>query len=721
MFFRQTRQRIKTPTVIQMEAVECGAASLGIVLGYFGAYYSLEELRVRCGVTRDGSNALNLVKAARHYGLNATGFKAASIEELKTHSLPLIVFWKFQHFFVVEGWNKNSIFINDPASGPRKISYEEFDANFTGVALQFEKTPAFKTTKAPKKLLSLIKERMHAVKGPLVFLTLCGIGLLVPGLFMPAVSRVFFDNVLYQRFLREAFPIFMIILGLSLLSFLFTWMQNKYLSRLNLRLLAVFSIDFLWHLLHLPLQFYAQRFSGEVAYRTKLNDSVAKTLTGTLAPTFLNACLIVFYALVMTSFDKTIALIGMLSALINLLILWKINRSRIDAYARLQQEVSGVYSFSIGTLQNIETVKAAGNEDDVFARRAGYGAKKLNASSEISAKDVLLTSFPPFLQGLAITALIGIGGWRILHGDLTVGMLMALQALMTSFLLPVNQLVNLGSTLQTLKIDVDRLNDALKYPVDVVYKKEEDAQNFKKMQGHLELRNVTFGYSPLDPPLIENFSFKLEPGQRIAFVGPTGCGKSTLSKLISGLYQPWSGEILYDGQPLKNIPRSVFTTSVGLVDQRIVLFAGTIRDNLTLWDKAISDEAVVKAAKDACIHDEIVQRTGAYETRVIENGMNFSGGQRQRLEIAKSLVYSPRILILDEATSTLDSLSELEISRNIRKRGCTCVMIAHRLSTIQECDEIIVLNHGKISERGTHEELKTRQGLYQDLCKREQP
>ncbi len=714
-------KRNRTPTVIQMEAVECGAAALAIVLGHYGSFIPLEELRIKCGVTRDGSNALNIIKAAKNYGLQGRGVKC-EVEDLKKQSLPLIVFWGFNHFLVVENFGKKYVYINDPASGPRRVTYAEFDENFTGVALIFETTAEFKKTKGPRKLWTLLYERLYDVKGPLLYLVLCGIGLLFPGLFLPAVNQVFFDHVFQGGYLNWIYPIFVIIFVLAAVSFLFTWLQTKFLNRLYLRLSATFSMAFFWHLLHLPLQFYAQRYHGEISFRLRLNAMSAKTLTSSLAPTIVNIGLIIFYATVMFAYDVVIAIIGVVAAIANLLILWIINRSRNDAYARMQQEQGKSIGFSLGALQNIETIKAAGNEGDFFSRWAGYNTKKSNAQTEIFTKDVILTSFPPLLQGLSLTALLTIGAWRIVHGDLTVGMLMALQALMTAFLLPINQLVGLGSILQTLKVDVDRLNDVIKNKIDPIYISESknEMEVSKKLDGFLELKNVTFGYSPVDPPLIENFSFSLKPGQRIAFVGPTGSGKSTLAKLISGLYQPWDGQILYDGVPLGDLPRPVFTNSVGLVDQVVLLFAGTIRDNLTLWDKTITDEELMRASKDASIHDEILTRLGAYDAKVDENGRNFSGGQRQRMEIAKALVTNPRVLIMDEATSTLDSMTELQISQNIRKRGCTCVMVAHRLSTIRDCDEIIVLSRGKIVQRGKHDELKKEEGIYQDLVIKEQ-
>lgn len=720
-FTHQWHKRCRTPTVIQMEAVECGAASLAIILGYYGRYVPLEELRIACGVTRDGSNALNILKAAQNYGLDARGYKV-EMNELSTVETPFIAFWNFNHFLVVEGVGKKDIYVNNPASGPGRLSYEDFDEGFTGVAITFEPNESFVKGGKPLQLWPAIKERLNNVKLSTAYICTAGFFLFFPTLAIPAVTRIFYDNVLGNNQLNWKWGITAALLWISILIACLTGLQQFFLNRLNARLSIRFSSDFLWHILRLPIPFYAQRFGGEIAYRASLNDSVTTTMTGNLATTAINLFLIVFYAVVMIQYDLVIASIGIFAGLINILSLTIITRSRTDAYTRMRQESGKSIGFAIGALKNMEAIKAAGNESDFFSRWAGYFAKSVNAQREISTKDVVLTSVPFLLQSLSTAALLGIGAWRILKGDLSIGMLLALQALLSAFLSPLIQMVNLGSTLQTLKIDVARLNDVLKNKVDKIFtskKAMHEEMPVAKLKGYLQLKNISFGYSPLSPPLIENLSIDLKPGQRVALVGPTGCGKSTIAKLISGLYEPWEGEILYDGKPMKDIPRNILSNSLSCVDQIIFLFSGTIKDNLTLWDSTIPEHVIIQAAKDALVHDEILMRQGNYDAQLTEGGSNLSGGQRQSLEITRALVCAPSILVMDEATSALDSSSEEQISRNIRRRGCTCVMIAHRLSTIRDCDEIIVLDKGKVIQRGTHEALKSTPGVYQELVQKE--
>lgn len=713
--------RVKTPTILQMESVECGATALAICMSHFGKYVSLEELRMHCGVMRDGSNVGNLIKTAEQYGFKSYGYTKDSIDDLFSIKLPFIAHWNFNHFVVVEGFNKKRIYINDPASGPRKITYQEFDESFTGIVVTVQPAEHFAKSGKKVRLWPLLKERLSAVKAPIAYISLVGLGLVVPGLMVPATTQLFYDQVINN--LRLDFGLWIVsALGITaLLVGILTWMQQRTLNHLNVYLTAQFQSSFLWHILRLPIHFYAQRFSGEVANRMNLNESVVNTLTDNLAIAFINIVLIFFYAWMIYFYSAAIALVGIITAVINLALLWMINRSRNDAYARVQQELGKSIGFSIGSLQSIESIKAAGNEQDVFSKWAGYFTKQLNAEREINVKDVILTAFPTFFQGLATAALLGIGSYEALHGRLTIGMLMALQGLLMAFLLPVSQMVNLGSQFQTMKINIARIDDVLKNKIDpLLINKKADTEDEIQLQGYLELKDVTFGYNPLDPPLIENLSFSLKPGERLALVGPSGSGKSTLAKLISGLYQPWKGEILYDGKPLNEIPHYQFQNSFGAVDQKIFLFAGSVEENLTLWDSTIPEQDIVTACKDANIHDVILNRLQGYEAYVIEGGTNFGGGERQRLEIARALVKNPRILVMDEATSSLDSQTEERISKNIRRRGCTCVMIAHRLSTIQECDEIIVLDKGKVVARGTHEELKQNSSLYLDLVTQEQ-
>ncbi len=712
--------RKKTPTVIQMEAVECGAACLSIILGYYGRFIPLEKLRLDCGVSRDGSNALNMVKAARSYGLEGRGFKKTT-EELYSLDSPAVIVWEYNHFIVIEGFGKKGVYINDPAVGPRTITYEELDDGYSGILLMFTPTVAFKEGGKPLSLKKELFERLNKVPLPLFYLLLAGLCLLLPGLALPALSRIFVDRILLSHISALSWIFLISILLIASIGGVLTWLQNYFLNRLNGRLAIQFASQFLWHTLRLPIAFYTQRFPGEIAYRSTLNNQVAEQMTGPLATTCIDLFLVIFYGIIMLQYDLLIGSIGFVAALANIGIFLWIQRSRKDAYARWQQEMGKWIGNSISALQQMETIKAIGIESDAFARYAGYFTKNINAQQEISKKDTILGTAPVLLQALSIAALLAIGSLRVMEGKLTFGMLIALQILMVGFLTPIGRFISFGQTMQNIKADIGRLNDVLENKIDPIYQGRAPLlpTSSLKLEGYLEFRNVTFGYSPLAPPLIEKLSFRIEPGKRLALVGPSGCGKSTISKLAAGLFKPWEGEILYDGKPLKEVPAEVFYRSIGYVDQEILLFSGSIRDNITLWDSTVTEEMVIKAAIDSVIHDEIMLREKGYENILAEGGKNLSGGQRQRLEIARAILYSPSLLIMDEATSALDSETEREISDKIRRKGCGAVMIAHRLSTIQDCDEILVLEKGKVVQRGTHRELKSQSGLYLQLIESE--
>lgn len=711
--------RVKTPTVIQMENVECGAACLSILLGYHGKFVPLEELRMECGVSRDGSNALYLIQAAKKYNLEGRG-ERRGLKELYALDKPAILFWDYNHFVVLEGFGKETVFLNDPAFGPRTVTYEELDEFYTGIVLLFDVRPEFKKGGKPPSITEDIKERLKDVKGPLLYLLIVGICLLIPGLSVPVFTRIFIDNILVSNVLPWKSEFLMAMTFAMVLGGVLTWMQQYFLNRLNAKLAIKFSSDFLWHILRLPVSFYYQRFPAEIANRVGQNNLVAQMMTGALATTSIQLLLVIFYGAVMFMYDFMIAFIGILAGVGSLIVMGLIQRSRTDTYARLQKEQSILWANSVGVIQQIETVKATGTESDAFAAYAGFDTNKINSLQEISRKDAILTTSPIFFQGIATAALLGLGGWRTMEGSLSIGTLMALQMLLLSFLAPVVQFVNFGQTLQFLKVELLRLNDVLKNPVDRIYsrKKSEKVESVK-LEGYLEFKDVTFGYSPMAPPLIEKLNIKIKPGERVALVGPSGCGKSTISKLSTGLLEPWEGEILYDGKPYLNHPREIMQRSLTSVDQEIFLFSGSIRDNITLWDATATDDHIIKAAQDACIHDDILERPEGYETELIEGGRNLSGGQRQRLEIARALLVRPTIVIMDEATSALDSNTEKLVMNHIRKRGCSAIMVAHRLSTIQDCDEIIVLDQGKVVDRGTHEELKSREGIYRELIQSE--
>jgi NHLM bacteriocin system ABC transporter, peptidase/ATP-binding protein len=708
-----------------MEAVECGAAALGSILAYHGRHVPLEELRLACGVSRDGAKASNIVRAARAHGLVAKGFRKETVAELADLPLPAIVFWNFNHFLVVEGFRSDRVFLNDPATGPRTVPPAEFDESFTGVVLTFERGPDFQPGGARPAALAALRARLRGSEPAVLFVVLVSLALLVPGLLVPAFARGFVDQVLAAGRTDWLAPL---LAGLALTAVLrgaLTWLQQHALLRLETKLALTASAAFFRHVLRLPVAFFTQRYAGEIGGRVMINDSLAQLLSRELATALLGLLLVTFYALAMLRYSVPLTALGVAIAAINLLVLRQVSRRQADGHQRLLQEQGKLLGATMAGLQTIETLKATGGEAGFFTRWSGTHAKSLNAEQRFGATAHLLNVAPTLLTAVSHATILGTGGWLVIEGRLSVGALVAFQTLMASLLEPVNQLVRLGGTLQTVDGSIKRLDDVLRHPRDP-HTRDANATAAPaaspgprtiKLSGQLELNNVSFGYSRLEPPLIENFSLTLQPGQRIALVGPTGCGKSTVSRLVSGLYEPWSGEVRFDGHLRRDIPAAAFAHSVALVDQDVFLFAGTIRENLTLWDATAPESALIAAAKDACIHDTITARPGGYDSLVEESGRNFSGGQRQRLELARALVNQPTLLLLDEATSALDAQTEHAIDAHLRRRGCACLIIAHRLSTIRDCDEIIVMDRGKIVQRGTHAQLAAQPGLYLELIK----
>ncbi|NTV98274.1 MAG: NHLP family bacteriocin export ABC transporter peptidase/permease/ATPase subunit [Chlorobiaceae bacterium] len=707
--------RVKTPTVLQMEATECGAASLAMVLAWFGLSVPLEKLRADCGVSRDGSKASALIKAAEKYGLEAKGCKL-DLDDLHRMKLPMIIFWNMYHFVVFEGFRKGQYYINDPGSGQRKVTLKEFSDSYSGIAITFEKTASFSPGGQPFRLSQALKKRLPGLEKALAFIILTSLLLVVPGLLVPSFLRIYIDYVLVKGTTGWIQPLMIGMLLTALLQGTLTWLQQSCILRTETKLSLVSSAKFFNHVFALPMRFFTMRQAGEISNRIQLNDQVATMLAGELSTKSLNVLLIVFYALLMLRYDIILTLGAVIIAIINTTALIYVSRKRISLNRKFLHDNGKLLGTTFYGIRTIESLKASGSEQDFFSRWAGLFANMVSGRQQLQTATLFLLALPPFLQSLGNVAILSLGGFRVMEGDLTIGMLFAFQSLLLSFLAPVNQMVSLAGKLQDAEAGIQRLDDVIDNECELPAPDDKlDATELMKLNGAIELKNVTFGYNPLDPPLIENFSLRLRPGDRIALVGGSGSGKSTIARLVAGLYEPWSGEVLFDGNPRKDIPRKQLSLSIGMVDQEISLFEGTIAENISMWDMTMPHEEIIRASMDAAVHEVIIARTGGYQSMLDEGGRNFSGGQRQRIEIARALSQEPSILILDEATSALDPATEKIIDSNIRNRGCSCLIVAHRLSTIRDCDEIIVLDAGKVVERGTHTLLMEAGGAYAGL------
>ena len=708
----------KVPVVMQMEALECGAASLTMILAYYGKWIPLEQVRADCGVSRDGSNAKNVLKAARSYGLTAKGYRYEPDELKKCGKFPCIIHWNFNHFVVLDGFKGNKAVLNDPAKGTYSVPMETFDNSFTGICLMFEPSDSFEPGGKPKSMVAFAKEKMRGAGVAVAFTIITTVITSLIGIINPAFSRIFIDRLLTGQNPDWFMPFIWALTALSAIQIIISFIEAIFEARISAKIDAVGSTTFMWKVLRMPMEFFSQRMAGDIQQRKSSNASVAETLVDTFAPLVIEACMMVFYLVVMIRYSLLLTLVGIASILINMFMSRVISKKRVNLTRVSMRDSGKLAGATVAGIEMIETIKASGAENGFFEKWAGYQASVNTQKVKFAKLNQYLGMIPSLVSTLTNTAVLIIGVYLTMEGSFTVGMVMAFQGFLGSFMAPAGQLISAGQTLQEMRAEMERIEDVMKYPTDVLCEQAadegEDAE-FDKLSGNVEMRNVTFGYSRLGEPLIRDFNLTLKPGSRVAFVGTSGCGKSTLSKLISGLYQPWSGEILFDGKPMTKIDRSVFTGSLAVVDQDIILFEDTIANNIKMWDSSIEDFEMIMAARDAQLHEGIMQRDGGYNYKITEGGKDFSGGQRQRMEIARVLAQDPTIIILDEATSALDAKTEYEVVKSIKDRGITCIVVAHRLSTIRDCDEIIVMDHGNVVERGTHEELYALGGFYTKL------
>ena len=714
-----TRGVAKVPVVMQMEALECGAAALCMVLAYYRKWIPLEQVRADCGVSRDGSNARNILRAARSYGLKANGYRLEP-EELRTQGqFPCIIHWELNHFVVCDGFRGNKVYLNDPARGSYAVSRERFDESFTGIALMMEPGEDFAPSGKPKSIWNFARKRLKGTAAAVVFVVITSVIVSLTNILDAGFSRVFLDQLLFGRNQNWLIPYFIGLSLLTLLQLSAAWIQAVYALRINGKMDAVGSASYMWKVLRLPMEFFSQRMAGDIQSRKTLNASISGSVVNTVAPLALNTAMMVFYLVVMLRYSVLLTCVGLLSVAANAVLSQFIAQKRVNLTRVMMRDQGKLASATVAAVDMIETIKASGAENGYFEQWSGYQASVSTQNVRYQKQNQLIGIIPNAVNTIIHTLVLMLGIWLTMQGEFTVGMILAFQGFMNSFLAPAGDLISAGETIQEMRTSMERVEDVMEYPDDPVFEQTTDTTEYDKLSGAITMRHVTFGYSRLADPLIEDFNLDLKPGQRVAFVGASGCGKSTLSKLISGLYQPWSGEILFDGKPISQIDRSVFTGSVAVVDQDIILFEDTIAGNIKMWDSSIEDFEMILAARDACIHEDIVRRPGGYQHRITEGGKDFSGGQRQRLEIARVLAQDPTIIIMDEATSALDARTEHDVVNSIRERGITCVVIAHRLSTVRDCDEIVVLDHGKVVERGTHDELMALDGTYKALVSSE--
>lgn len=708
---------VKVPVIVQTDSLECGAVSLAMILAYYGKWLPIAQVRDACGVSRDGSSGKNLLSAARSYGMECKGKRVREIDPQEV-PIPCILHYNQNHFVVFCGYRHGKAVINDPARGRILVSMEEFHQSFGGLLMQCVPGEGFEKEGAKPRHTRFITELLGTYKKELVFLFAAAAASTLIGIITPALNQIFLDQAIAEnrQYVAQLMLLLLLFFFLLQAAVLVTDTLSKY--RINRRIAMEASMKFLEHMLTLTADFFSRHMIGDLVGRQKSNEMISRTIVQQAVPIVQQMATILLYVIIMVLYEPSLAAVGIGLSVFSLLLSMYVSARQIDL-AKVQAHHSAmVRSYGMCGLNSIESIKASGAERGFFASWSNIQAGYHNASVDIAEKSAWISVLPQLMQMLSAAFITVLGAGLIMQGDFTIGMLAAFQAFLTAFYAPVNSLTQVVRQFQQMEVQISRVEDVLQAPADPMEK--EEGRSPEAPRGTVQVQNLVFGYGRLQPATIREISFEVQEGRSLGIAGGSGSGKSTLLGVLLGLYPQWEGTITYDGVEIGEISRSFFAGYAGIVRQQTSLFAGTVRDNLKMWDDSLSDEDMMQAAKDALIHEVIMSREGGYDSQVLEGGTNFSGGQRQKLELARALIRKPRILILDEATSALDSVTEEKILDNLRKRKLTRIVVAHRLSAIRDCDEILVMKSGKIAERGTHETLLAQEGLYRKLVESEQ-
>ncbi len=712
----------RTPLCIQMDRMECGAVALKIILGFHKRHVPIEKLRTECDVGRDGSHAQNVIAVARSYGLDAQGAQIDTVEAFHQIKLPSIVHWGFNHFVVIEHIDHKHVYINDPAHGHQKITHLEVSQQFTGIALLMQPNANFVTGGQNNTLLSNLKALTVGSRAILTVLAILSLCFVITVAFQPAFTKLFIDYVVVNQNTSWFIPILMALGCFAIASTFIVFLQSFYFMKLHLKTMLMLSSNYLWHLLHLPLSFFTQRLSGDLQARLVAIVNISNFISRDfpMLPNLIFS-LIVFGG-VLYLLSPLLALILGISIVVIIGVTLAVLPILKQKTLELTQDTGQLNGRTMQMLKDIEQIKSNGQEAVAFEQWSGKLIHVVKNKNNVTKLTVVLQVMPEFLTILSGHIMLGMGVYSISLGYMTIGALLAFQSLSSRFTDPLMSLVGLSAKLQKVSADMFRIQDAFRHKVDPVIEAQfanptphkADTSLHSDFIGEVSAKNLVFGYSQNKLPLIQDVTISIGRAEQIAIVGPTGCGKSTLASLICGLYEPWQGEILFNGHSRQAYDRNLLAKDIMVVDQNISLFDGTLRDNLTMWDSSLTDDILIQALKDAHIYDTVNAR-GGLDQHLKFDGVEYSGGEIQRLEIARALAAQPKLLILDEATSAMDPYLEKQIYKSIQNRGCSTLIIAHRLSAIRESHKIYVMQNGQIIESGTFDKLKQKAGLFANL------